>query len=167
MELDFVWHHKNWEVNRPEQLARVLNVLEQIAKKEKASLADVIVLAGNVGIELASGVEVPFTPGRGDALEEHTDGESFNVLEPLADGFRNYKRSGLDLKAEELLLDKSQLLGLTAPEMTVLVGGFRALGISYNCHGVFTKNPGTLSQDFFYTSARYEYRMEAGWRFSL
>ena len=140
---------KNWEVNRPEQLARVLNVLEQIAKKEKASLADVIVLAGNVGIELASGVEVPFTPGRGDALEEHTDGESFNVLEPLADGFRNYKRPGVDLKAEELLLDKSQLLGLTAPEMTVLVGGFRALGISHNCHGVFTKNPGTLSQDFF------------------
>ncbi|MED5436991.1 MAG: catalase/peroxidase HPI [Pseudomonadota bacterium] len=140
---------KNWEANKPEQLAKVLNVLEEIAKDTGTSVADVIVLAGNVGIELASGVSVPFTPGRGDASEEQTDSDSFAVLEPFADGFRNYQKSGSNVFPEELLLDKAQLLGLTAPEMTVLVGGMRSLGISEDGHGVFTENPGTLTNDFF------------------
>ena len=140
---------KNWEANKPEQLAKVLNVLEEIAKDTVASVADVIVLAGNVGIELASGVSVPFTPGRGDASEEQTDSDSFAVLEPFADGFRNYQKSGSNVFPEELLLDKAQLLGLTAPEMTVLVGGMRSLGISEDGHGIFTETPGTLTNDFF------------------
>lgn len=140
---------KDWEANKPEQLSRVLGVLETIASDTGASIADVIVLAGNVGIEQASGVEVPFTAGRGDASEEQTDTESFEALEPMADGFRNFQKEGSSVPAEEMLLDKAQLLGLTAPEMTVLVGGMRALGISSDNHGVFTETPGKLTNDFF------------------
>ncbi len=140
---------KDWEANKPDQLARVLGVLEGIASDTGASIADVIVLAGNVGIEQASSVTVPFTPGRGDATQEQTDVESFEVLEPIADGFRNYQKTGSTVNPEEMMLDKAQLLGLTAPEMTVLVGGMRALGISSGDHGVFTDTPGKLTNDFF------------------
>tara|TARA_B100001079_G_scaffold83676_1_gene71942 strand:- start:1635 stop:2651 length:1017 start_codon:yes stop_codon:yes gene_type:complete len=140
---------KDWEANKPEQLARVLGVLEGIAADTGASVADVIVLAGNVGIEQASGVSVPFTPGRGDAEQEQTDVESFAVLEPFSDGFRNYHNKELKVTPEQMLLDKAQLLGLTAPEMTVLVGGMRALGVSADSHGVFTDTPGKLTNDFF------------------
>ena len=140
---------KDWEANKPEQLARVLGVLEGIAADTGVSVADVIVLAGNVGIEQASGASVPFTPGRGDAAQEQTDVESFAVLEPFSDGFRNYHNKGLKVTPEQMLLDKAQLLGLTAPEMTVLVGGMRALGVSADGHGVFTDTPGKLTNDFF------------------
>ena len=140
---------KDWEVNKPKQLARVLEVLGNIAEESGASLADVIVLAGNVAIEQASGSSVPFTPGRGDALLEQTDVESFAVLEPLADGFRNYQEAEFSVSPEEMMLDRAQLLGLTATEMTVLVGGMRALGISADGHGVFSETPGTLNNDFF------------------
>ncbi len=140
---------KDWEANKPEQLARVLGVYESIASESNASLADVIVLGGNVGIEKASGAQVPFTPGRGDASEEQTDADSFDALEPIADGFRNFQKEGSSLPSEEMMLDKAQLLGLTAPEMTVLIGGMRALGISSNNHGVFTETPGKLTNDFF------------------
>ena len=142
---------KDWAANKPDQLARVLSVLEPIAADTGASVADVIVLAGNVGIEQASGVKVPFTPGRGDATQAQTDIESFEVLEPVADGFRNFQKTDFTVSPEEMLLDKAQLLGLTAPEMTVLVGGMRALGISENNHGVFTETPGKLTNDFFVT----------------
>ena len=142
---------KDWEVNKPDQLGRVLDVLSAIAADTGASIADVIVLAGNVGIEQASGAKVGFKPGRGDATQEQTDIESFSVLEPDADGFRNYQKTDFSFSPEEMLLDKAHLLGLTAPEMTVLVGGMRALGISTNGHGVFTETPGTLSNDFFKT----------------
>ncbi|MDC3193466.1 catalase/peroxidase HPI [Alphaproteobacteria bacterium] len=142
---------KDWAANKPDQLARVLSVLEPIAADTGASIADVIVLAGNVGIEQASGVTVPFTPGRGDAAQAQTDIESFEVLEPVADGFRNFQKTDFTVSPEEMLLDKAQLLGLTAPEMTVLVGGMRALGISENNHGVFTETPGKLTNDFFVT----------------
>ena len=140
---------KDWEVNKPEQLSRVLGVLEGIASESGASVADVIVLAGNVGIEQASGANVSFTPGRGDASQEQTDVESFDVLEPGADGFRNYQKAEFSVSPEEMLLDKAQLLGLPASEMTVLVGGMRALGISSNGQGVFTDTQGKLSNDFF------------------
>ena len=140
---------KDWEVNKPEQLARVLEVLGNIAEESGASVADVIVLAGNVAIEQASGASVPFTPGRGDALLEQTDVESFAVLEPVADGFRNYQKAGFSVSPEEMMLDRAQLLGLTATEMTVLVGGMRALGISADGHGVFSETPRTLTNDFF------------------
>jgi len=140
---------KDWEANKPEQLTRVLGVLEGIAAETGASVADVIVLAGNVGIEQASGASVPFSPGRGDATQEQTDVESFAVLEPFADGFRNYQNKVFTVSPEHMLLDKAQLLGLTAPEMTVLVGGMRALGISANGHDVFTDTPGKLTNDFF------------------
>ena len=140
---------KDWAANKPEQLTRVLGVLEGIAAGTGASVADVIVLAGNVGIEQASGTSVPFTPGRGDATQEQTDLESFAVLEPFADGFRNYQKTGFTVSPEQMMLDKAQLLGLTAPEMTVLVGGMRALGISADGHGVFTDTPGKLTNDFF------------------
>tara|TARA_Y100000590_G_C15709853_1_gene1009898 strand:- start:435 stop:2540 length:2106 start_codon:yes stop_codon:yes gene_type:complete len=140
---------KNWEINKPEQLSKVLNILENIAKETGASVADVIVLAGNVGIEKASGENVPFTPGRGDATKDQTDVESFAVLEPVADGFRNYQKKESKVSPEEMLLDKAQLLGLTASEMTVLIGGMRALGISTDGHGVFTDTPGKLTNDFF------------------
>ena len=140
---------KDWEVNKPEQLARVLEVLGNIAEESGASVADVIVLAGNVAIEQASGASVPFTPGRGDALLEQTDVESFAVLEPVADGFRNYQKAEFSVSPEEMMLDRAQLLGLTDTEMTVVVGGMRALGISADGHGVFSETPGTLTNDFF------------------
>ena len=140
---------KDWEANKPEQLAKVLGIYESISSESNASLADVIVLGGNVGIEKASGVEVPFTAGRGDATEEQTDAESFDALEPIADGFRNFQKDDSALPSEEMLLDKAQLLGLTAPQMTALTGGMRALGISSNDHGIFTETPGKLTNDFF------------------
>ena len=140
---------KDWDANKPEQLQRVLDVLGPIASEVGASIADIIVLAGNVGIENASGANVEFTPGRGDASQDQTDVESFEVLEPVSDGFRNYHQPDAAVNAEEMMLDRAQLLGLTAPEMTVLVGGMRALGISSDGHGVFTDNPGKLTNDFF------------------
>tara|TARA_Y100000768_G_scaffold364713_1_gene325389 strand:- start:404 stop:1300 length:897 start_codon:yes stop_codon:yes gene_type:complete len=140
---------KNWEVNKPEQLSGVISILEDIARDVGASVADMIVLAGCVGIEKASGSSVPFTPGRGDASQEETDIDSFAVLEPIVDAFRNYKKESADVNIEEMMLDKSQLMGLTAPEMTVLIGGLRSLGISTDNHGVFTDNKDKLSNDFF------------------
>jgi catalase-peroxidase len=141
---------KNWAANKPDQLTKVLGVLETIASDHKASLADVIVLAGGVGIEMASGASVPFASGRGDATQEQTDSDSFEVLEPAADGFRNFQRNAFAVSPEEMLLDKAQLLGLTAAEMTVLVGGMRALGISTDGHGVWSDGQ-TLSNDWFVT----------------
>lgn len=148
---------KDWEVNNPQQLAKVLAKLDEIQRfSGKASLADVIVLAGNVGVEQAAkaagvNIEVPFAPGRADARQDQTDVESFEVLEPIADGFRNYKSANPGASTEALLVDKAQLLTLTAPEMTVLVGGLRMLGANYDgsAHGVFTDRPGVLSNDFF------------------
>jgi catalase-peroxidase len=147
---------KDWEANEPARLAKVLGVLEPIAAKHGASVADVIVLAGNVGVEQAAKaagfeIEVPFTPGRGDATDEMTDAESFAPLEPLADGFRNWMKRDYAVAAEELMLDRAQLLGLTGPEMTVLVGGLRAMGAMYGeaKHGVFTDREGALTTDFF------------------
>ena len=142
---------KDWEANKPKELSEILNVYQGIATDTGASIADVIVLAGNVAIEKASGSEVPFTPGRGDATAEQTDEESFAVLEPVSDAFRNYHQSGINMPSEELMLDKAQLLGLTAPELTVLVGGMRSLGISADGHGVFTDDVNNLSNDFFDT----------------
>tara|TARA_A100001015_G_scaffold51561_1_gene56660 strand:- start:299 stop:2434 length:2136 start_codon:yes stop_codon:yes gene_type:complete len=142
---------KNWEANSPDQLSKVLEIYEAIAEETGASIADVIVLAGNVAIEKASGIEVPFTPGRGDATQENTDVESFAVLEPQSDGFKNFHKAGLNVNPEEIMLDKAQLLGLTAPEMTVLVGGLRSLGISSNGYGLFTENKDELSNDYFRT----------------
>ena len=142
---------KDWEVNKPEQLSKVLSIYENISSDTGASIADVIVMGGNVAIEKASGIEVPFTPGRGDSTQEQTDVESFSVLEPIADGFRNYLGSKSDIPSEEMMLDKSQLLGLTAPEMTVLLGGMRSLGISNNDYGIFTENPDQLTNDYFTT----------------
>jgi catalase-peroxidase len=154
---------RSWECNNPEQLAKVLNVYETIqaefnkkSKGAKVSIADLIVLGGNLGVERAAqlggyNISVPFTPGRTDATQEMTDIASQAVLEPMADGFRNYERAKYTLSTEELLIDKAQLMTLTAPEMTVLVGGMRAIGANYNGskQGVFTSRPGTLSNDFF------------------
>jgi catalase-peroxidase len=155
---------KNWKVNRPEQLASVLKTLEGIASKfngaqsggKNVSVADLIVLAGNVGVEQAAkkagfDVNVPFAPGRTDATQEQTDVESFEVLEPVADGFRNYVRRETGIPSEMMLVDKAQLLGLTAPEMTVLVGGMRVLDTNADGskNGVLTKRPGALTNDFF------------------
>jgi len=155
---------KDWEINQPAQLARVLKTLEGIQSAfnssqsggKKVSLADLIVLAGCVGIEQAAKiagheVTVPFTPGRMDAAQEQTDATSFAVLEPKADGFRNYLKNKYSVSAEELLVDRAQLLTLTAPEMTVLIGGLRVLNANFrqSQHGVFTKRPGTLTNDFF------------------
>ena len=155
---------KDWEVNQPAQLAKVLKTLEGIQKAfnsaqsggKKVSLADLIVLGGCAGVEQAAKnaghkVTVPFTPGRTDASQDQTDVDSFAVLEPAADGFRNYQKAKYAVSAEELLVDRAQLLTLTAPEMTVLVGGMRALNANFKQaqHGVFTKRPGTLSNDFF------------------
>ena len=131
---------KDWEINKPDHLNKILEVYEIISKETGASIADIIVLAGNLGIEKASNVMVPFTPGRGDATQEQTDVDSFAVLEPVSDGFRNYHKSGLNVTPEEMMLDKAHLLGLTAPEMTVLLGGMRSLGISSNGYGMFTEN---------------------------
>lgn len=147
---------KDWQGNEPEKLARVLSVLEGIAAESNVSVADVIVLAGNLGVELAAKeagfeVEVPFAPGRGDATAEQTDVESFEVLEPVADGFRNWQKQHYAAAPEEMLLDRAQLMGLTAPEMTVLLGGMRVLGANYegSTHGVFTDRVGALTNDFF------------------
>ena len=142
---------KDWEANKPEQLGRVLSTLSGVADAHGASLADTIVLAGNVAIEMASGASVPFSPGRGDASDEQTDAESFAVLEPRADGFRNFLKKNYAVTPEEMMLDKAQLLGLTAPEMTVLVGGLRSLGVSSDDRGVFTDDTSNLSNDFFTT----------------
>ena len=149
---------KDWQVNQPENLAKVLDILASIQSDfgKSISMADLIVLAGNVGIEQAAkaggfDVNVPFVAGRGDASQEQTDASSFDVLEPIADGFRNFQKMEYNISAEELFLDKAQLMTLTAPEMTVLLGGLRVLGANYGgtAHGVFTENPGTLSTDFF------------------
>lgn len=147
---------KDWEGNEPARLARVLAVLEPIAKQAGASLADVIVLAGNVGLEQAIkaagfDVPVPFAPGRGDASQEQTDVESFAHLEPLADGYRNWQKKQYAASPEEMLVDRTQLMGLTAPEMTVLIGGMRVLGTNHGGtrHGVFTDRVGALTNDFF------------------
>ncbi len=148
--------HKDWEGNEPERLAKVLGVLEPIAAESGASVADVIVLAGNLGVEKAAkkagfDVSVPFSPGRGDATDEMTDIEAFEVLEPLHDGYRNYLKGNYVVSGEELMLDRTQLMRLTAPEMTVLVGGMRVLGTNYGGtkHGVFTDREGALTNDFF------------------
>ncbi|MGY2573936.1 catalase/peroxidase HPI [Vibrio sp. C8] len=145
-----------WEGNEPERLTRVLSELTKIAQEFAISIADTIVLAGNVGIEKAvkaAGYDfkVPFAAGRGDATAEQTDAESFDVLEPVADGFRNWQKKHYTVTPEEMLLDRAQLLGLTAPEMTVLIGGMRVLGTNHGCskHGVFTDRVGTLTNDFF------------------
>ncbi|EHD2262880.1 catalase/peroxidase HPI [Vibrio cholerae] len=147
---------KDWEGNEPARLGKVLAVLEKIAAESGISIADTIVLAGNVGIEQAAkaagvNVTVPFAPGRGDATIEQTDVESFEVLEPLVDGFRNWQKKHYVVTPEEMLLDKAQLLRLTAPEMTVLIGGMRVLGTNYggSQHGVFTDRVGALTNDFF------------------
>ncbi|HFG2430929.1 TPA: catalase/peroxidase HPI [Vibrio cholerae] len=147
---------KDWEGNEPARLGKVLAVLEKIAAESGISIADTIVLAGNVGIEQAAkaagvNVTVPFAPGRGDATIEQTDVESFEVLEPVADGFRNWQKKHYVVTPEEMLLDKAQLLRLTAPEMTVLIGGLRVLGTNYggSQHGVFTDRVGALTNDFF------------------
>ena len=147
---------RNWEGNEPERLAKVLTVLEVIATESGASLADIIVIAGNVGIEKSAKeagfeVTVPFAAGRGDASEEMTDNESFEVLEPVHDGFRNWQKQHYTVTPEEMLLDRAQLMNLTAPEMTVLIGGLRVIGTNFGGtkHGVFTDNEGALSNDFF------------------
>jgi catalase-peroxidase len=155
---------KEWEVNNPSHLKKVLETLESIQNDfniaqsggKKVSLADLIVLAGCAGVEKAArdagfDITVPFTPGRMDASQEQTDVESFAVLEPAADGFRNYLKTKYTISTEELLVDKAQLLTLTAPEMTVLVGGMRVLNTNFDNskHGVFTKRPGILTNDFF------------------
>ncbi|NYS59325.1 catalase/peroxidase HPI [Vreelandella salicampi] len=147
---------KDWKGNEPDRLTKVLKVYEKIAADNGASVADVIVLGGSVGIEQAAkaaghNVLVPFTPGRGDATDEMTDADSFEPLEPLADGFRNWQKKDYIVKPEEMLLDRAQLMGLTAPEMTVLIGGMRMLGANYGGtkHGVFTDREGQLTNDFF------------------
>ena len=142
---------KDWEINKPDQLNKVIEVYETISKETGASIADIIVLAGNLGIEKASNTTVPFTPGRGDATQEQTDADSFAALEPVSDGFRNYHKSGLNVTPEEMMLDKAHLLGLTAPEMTVLLGGMRSLGISSNGYGMFTENSNELTNDYLDT----------------
>ncbi len=140
---------RSWEVNKPNELSKVLDVYTSISEKTGASIADVIILAGNVGIEKASGQSLDFTPGRGDATQEKTDVDSFAVLEPVVDGFRNYQKEDYGISPEEMLLDKAQIMGLTAPEMTVLIGGLRSLGISADGHGVFSKDTSKLSNDYF------------------
>ena len=155
---------KDWEANEPEKLAKVLSVLKPLAEAAGASLADTIVIAGNVGVEKAIeaagfSVDVPFAAGRGDATDDMTDADSFAPLEPQADGFRNYLPKDYVVKPEELLLDKAQLLGLTAAEMTVLVGGMRVMGTNYQstAHGVFTGSAGSLTNDFFTTITDMQY----------
>ncbi|WP_099607854.1 catalase/peroxidase HPI [Vibrio coralliilyticus] len=156
-----------WQGNEPEKLAKVLSVLEGIASESGVSVADTIVLAGNVGIEQAAraagvDISVPFAPGRGDASAAQTDVDSFDVLEPVADGFRNWQKQHYAVSPEELMLDHAQLLGLTAPEMTVLIGGMRVLGTNHSGsrHGVFTDNVGALTNDFFVnlTDMRYTWK---------
>ena len=142
---------KDWVVNKPDQLSKVLSKYQEIANDTNASIADIIVLAGNVGIEKATGRKVSFTPGRGDATEAQTDVNSFSVLEPLSDGFRNFLKEDYGVSPEEMLLDKSHLLGLTAPEMTVLIGGLRSLGVTTDNKGVFSNNLEKLDNEFFTT----------------
>ena len=142
---------KDWVANKPDQLSKVLSKYQEISDDTNASIADIIVLGGNVGIEKATGKKVSFTPGRGDATEAQTDVESFSVLEPLSDGFRNFLKEDYGVSPEEMLLDKSHLLGLTAPEMTVLVGGLRSLGITTDNKGVFSNNLEKLDNEFFTT----------------
>ncbi|MBW6476594.1 MAG: catalase/peroxidase HPI [Chromatiales bacterium] len=158
---------KDWQGNEPARLAKVLKVLEGIAAESGASVADVIVLAGNLGIEQAAkaggfDISVPFNPGRGDASQEQTDIESFEVLEPIHDGYRNWLKQDYAVSPEELLLDRSQLMGLSAHEMTVLIGGMRVLGTNHagSQHGVFTDRVGVLSNDFFVklTDMRYNWK---------
>jgi catalase-peroxidase len=158
---------KDWAGNEPERLARVLAVLEGIAADSGASVADVIVLAGNVGIEQAAraagfDISVPFAPGRGDATDDMTDAESFAPLEPIHDGYRNWLQQDYAVSAEELMLDRTQLMGLTAPEMTALIGGMRVLGTNHggSKHGVFTEREGVLSNDFFVNLTDMAYRWE-------
>lgn len=158
---------RSWVGNEPGRLNKVLGVLEPIAKEAGASVADVIVLAGNVGVEMAAkaaghDVTVPFAPGRGDATQEQTDVESFHVLEPIHDGYRNWLKDDYVVSAEELLLDRTQLMRLTAPEMTVLLGGMRVLGTNHggSKHGVFTDREGTLTNDFFVNLTDMAYRWE-------
>jgi catalase-peroxidase len=155
---------KDWAGNEPQRLAKVLAVLEVIAQESGASVADVIVLAGNVAIEQAAkaggfNISVPFAAGRGDATQAQTDVASFEVLEPVADAYRNWLKKDFTVKPEELLLDRSQLMGLTAQEMTVLIGGLRVLGANYgqSQHGVFTTRVGVLSNDFFTTLTDMSY----------
>ncbi len=147
---------KEWPGNEPERLQKVLSALQPIADKSGVSLADIIVLAGNLGIEQAAeaagfAITVPFHPGRGDASEEMTDSDSFAVLEPVHDGYRNWLKKNYIVSPEEMLLDRTQLMGLTAPEMTVLIGGMRVLGTNHGGteHGVFTDRVGVLTNDFF------------------
>ncbi len=158
---------KDWVGNEPERLARVLSVYEKIATESGISIADTIVLGGNIGIEQAAkaggfDIKVPFTPGRGDATQAMTDVESFEVLEPLADGYRNWLKENYVVTPEELLLDRTQLMGLTAQEMTALVGGMRVIGTNYGGtkHGVFTEREGVLSNDFFInlTDMNYQWK---------
>ncbi|MBF9023234.1 catalase/peroxidase HPI [Rhodobacterales bacterium FZCC0069] len=158
---------KDWEGNEPARLQKVLAALEPIAAETGASLADVIVLAGNLGVEQAAkaaGVEItlPFTPGRGDATQEQTDIDSFEVLEPVHDAFRNWLKADYTVQPEELMLDRAQLLGLTAPQMTALIGGMRVLGTNHggSAHGVFTDRVGTLSTDFFTALTDMAYKWE-------
>ena len=158
---------KDWEGNEPERLARVLSVLTPIAERNGVSIADTIVLAGNLGVEKAAkaagfDITVPFIPGRGDATEEQTDIASFAPLEPIHDGYRNWLKADYAPKAEELLLDRTQLMGLTAPEMTVLIGGMRVLGTNHGGtrHGVFTERVGSLNTDFFATLTDMSYIWE-------
>ncbi len=139
----------NWEANKPEQLTKVLNAYEKLSQETNVSIADIIVLAGCLAVEKASGQSVAFSPGRGDATNEHTDEDSFAVLEPLSDGFRNFLKEDYGVSPEEMMLDKSHLLGLTAPEMTVLVGGLRSLGVTNNGHGIFSKDINKLDNQFF------------------
>ena len=140
---------KNWEVNKPSELSKILDIYSDISEKTNASIADIIVLAGNIGIEEATGKSLEFIPGRGDATQEKTDVASFEVLEPVVDGFRNFQKQDYGVSPEEMLLDKAQIMGLTAPEMTVLIGGMRSLGISSNGYGIFTEPSGKLTNDFF------------------
>lgn len=167
---------KDWEGNEPERLAKVLAVLEPIAAAAGASVADVIVLAGNTGIEQAAkaaglDISVPFLPGRGDSTDAMTDAESFEPLEPVHDGYRNWLKADYVPEAEELMLDRTQLMGLTAPEMTVLVGGMRVLGANYggSSHGVLTERPGALTNDFCVnlTDMDYEWRPVDGGLYEL
>ncbi|MDG1936867.1 MAG: catalase/peroxidase HPI [Paracoccaceae bacterium] len=139
---------KSWDANKPEQLSKVLSVLEGIATSHNASMADVIVLAGVVAIEVASGMKVPFVAGRGDASEQQTDVETFDVLEPVADGFRNYLKNDFSISPEEMMLDKAHLLGLTTSELTALVGGLRSMGVSATGDGIWTKS-GELTNEWF------------------
>ena len=140
---------KDWEVNKPTQLKAVLNILRPIAEASGASLADIIILAGNVGLEKATGKSISFKPGRGDATVEQTDSSSFDVLEPMADAFRNYQNKNFVYNPAEVMLDRAQLLGLTGPEMTVLIGGLRSIGISFDGIGILTDSPDNLSNDHF------------------